>query len=349
MEIKNIRLFSKNVVLFIFFSVLYVITNIKKEEIKMAGRKKKSEKSLETEICKNYENKVAEDTIAISQDLMKKILCDSDFYTWSNSQQKLLFSILGQIKWREGNNDTHLIFNNVELMNDLGWEIARTRSLRQMLVEDFRFIRKHSEVYIQDPYTGIWGSTGLIDSVAGDRGITHVVLNKTIMPHLENLFTYYKKTKQPFLLMMKKDVVKFSSGFSTPLYSLLLTEYNPHYHPNQRTIKLDKLREVFNLGDKYIRKAKDGTLTGIFDSYNFEKRVLLPAIEEINKTESICFMQFEDGSWFQKEKAGNRVVGYTFRYYVRDEKDITKRRKQKVIDAKAIKIKDNKIEAKGTV
>lgn len=120
-------------------------------------------------------------------------------------------------------------------------------------------------------------------------------INPRMMPYLENLAMHYTQ-------MNLDPIVQFSSKHTLSLYKYLSSWAWNHYH-RAIAFSTKEIKEVFGLSkEDYTRK--DGT----FDRYNFEKRVISVAVDEINAKVDTWIL-----SW-DKHKLNKQVRGYKFEW-----------------------------------
>ncbi len=118
---------------------------------------------------------------------------------------------------------------------------------------------------------------------------------------LENCFTSYKL----------KDIVQFECSYSVRFYELLMS------WKNKNEIKVDVIwiREVLQLGNKYP------------DFYDLKKRVILPALADINKSSNlnVSYEQIKKGKviWslifkYGPKKIENKIPKKLTKKYIQD-------------------------------
>jgi plasmid replication initiation protein len=127
--------------------------------------------------------------------------------------------------------------------------------------------------------------TGWVQSViySDKKGEVELRFNHDMIPYLTNLSKCFTK----FNL---KTVADMSSGYGIRLYELL-----SQWRGGEREVSLEYFCKIFMLNDKYSR------------IYDLKKRVIEPAIEDINKNSDLYV------SWAQK-KTGKKISHLIFKW-----------------------------------
>lgn len=101
----------------------------------------------------------------------------------------------------------------------------------------------------------------------------------------------------PYLGLLKSEFTRFRLGGASPLgtvYALRLYELCAQYREiGWRELELERLRAMLDLGDKYQ------------DMDNLRRRVLAPALREINNSSDLCV-------GMEPKRAGRKTVGFRF-------------------------------------
>lgn len=292
------------------------------------GRKKK-ENNIVIPIRRSKDTE--SDMIAMSRDFNRALLFATDYLKWSSLQKKIFSLILGEIDWRHWHNDTQVQLNNEKVMKELGWDLGdNQRNMTAALNKELDYMVTHSAIRVKDPYTGDWFTGNVFVNAYGKLGITYVDLNPKIMPHVEGLYDTAEDKKKLFIQYVKPDLISFTSKFSAPLFSELCScAVIGKNIINRHRIKIQRLRKLFDLSENdYTRKSSKAGSKPRLDKYNFEKRVLTPAVEDINNTEMLKLVPYEDGSYFKRIKTGAQIFEYEFQYIVLNDKEVYNHRKK---------------------
>ncbi|WP_149030137.1 replication initiation protein, partial [Pseudomonas syringae group genomosp. 7] len=114
------------------------------------------------------------------------------------------------------------------------------------------------------------------------QGCVELGFSPTIIPHLTMLH-------KEFTSYQLKQIGSLSSFYAVRLYELM----SQFIKLKQRECTLAQLREMFDLGDKY-QDVKD-----------MRKRVLYPALEEVNKNTDLTVA-------VEPRRQGRRIIGFSF-------------------------------------
>lgn len=133
--------------------------------------------------------------------------------------------------------------------------------------------------------------TGWVQSIeyADGDGLVSLRFNHDILPYLTEL-------KQCFTSYKLKNVVRMSSGYGARLYEMLVQ----WKEVGEREISLEWLKNTLQLENKYLQMN------------DFKKRVLDPAISDINKNSDLWV------KWSQK-KTGRKVTHLIFQFGFKEE------------------------------
>jgi uncharacterized pyridoxamine 5'-phosphate oxidase family protein len=299
------------------------------------ARKKESEKTQNLVPLYKNPDLVDKDMIGMSAHFWERFFAPgSETRKWSFLQHSLFIIALGRIKdWRTGGNNNVVTFKNFKIMQELGWDFTEEnfRKIGQILRKEFDYMVDHSKISLQDVTTGNWYTGNLIVEAYGDSNITHVVLNHNFMTHFENLYYLAKNYSQSFHQLLESDMVGFKSQYSKMLYANLRSQCVVKGKSVEKIVVygINELKEILGIDkDDYMRvKDFDKDRYSGFDFTAFEKRVLNPAIAEINKSELIAILPWDDGKFYAKRKHMRRVDGYALKFKVYDAETIKKQRK----------------------
>jgi hypothetical protein len=294
------------------------------------GRKRKEDKT-QAIILRKPEN-VDKDTVAISKDLGFNLMNGVDFVGWEPLQKKLFILVLQEIDWMKSNNDTTIAIDNKAAALQLGWKKSSEtfRNVGTVMRREFDYMTKHSGLSIQNPRTGKWHTGNLIYDAYGDTLTTYVKLNPNFMVHLESLIETNSFAKTPYLALIGHDVTDFKSSFAEPLFMnlrYLWDDSNLEYKKVKFTTR--ELKTIFKMTiEDYMKKdSETGELTQ-FNRTAFETRALIPAIEDINKGETMKILPWSNGKFFNKEKLNGKIHYYVFKYKVFQKDEIVERRRK---------------------
>lgn len=208
---------------------------------------------------------------------------------------KLFLISLGSLLKSE-DNIAHI--KKVELFDKLGItdEQRHTRYFKL-----FNNMRKRTEFDITiDEDTQIAGN--IISLVKRTRNEYLIKFEEEIAPTLKQL-------KGQYTLLYIDSIMQFRSSYSITLYNYLLSWYNKDYKVNKQWLSTKQLKELFGLTEEDYMNKKSGR----FDRYNFEKRTIQVAVDEITKA---GYMYIR---WYKaKDKLTKKVIAYVFEFLVLD-------------------------------
>lgn len=292
------------------------------------ARKKKNE----VQIFRNPKD-IDKDIIAFSRDFNQQLLNAVGLKKWTGFQANLFMYLLGEIDWRDKVNKNVIEIDNLKFMEAIGWDMSNSkRRIKELLEKELYEMIENSTVKLYNPYDEEFIIEHLILSAKGNNYITEIELNPDLMPHFEQLYTLATDNKIPFVQYLKPDLLSLKTSHANRLF----WEFKYHSH-NGGSINIHKLttkqlKELLGLDESsYVIKS-----TNKFDRSNFEKRVLIPSLEAIDKSEMISIIKDDDGNYFTKEKAGPRVRFYVFKYVVLSNEQIAENRKKRLEEQNAI-------------
>ena len=216
---------------------------------------------------------------------------------WNLQEVKMFLCCVTQIHTRT--DDYVVVLKKNDLMKKLNIDKTNRKKLRTM----FHQVMKKSFVAFDGPDEELWHDGFLINDIHTTKNEIEVQFNRKFVPLIENLRVHFTE----FYL---NNIIQFKHKSSYNLY-VYLTSWADHDYPIQKqSIAKKELEKVFCLSEgDYWRNY--GTEQAKFDWRHFEKRCLIPAIEEIKELKS-CDMYISD---WKKVKDGKYVLGYQFEYY----------------------------------
>lgn len=213
-------------------------------------------------------------------------------YRLSVMEQRIILAAISQVR-RDDGKVSDQIFYTIRAM-DIA-EMAGTnpkQAYRDLREAAIRLMRR--EVWVTHTPEGERRSetlhTRFIQSgkYNAKEGLVRIKFSNDILPYVSNLEKRF--TRYPL-----SDVGHMSSEYAMRLYELLI---EVAYKEHERTVEIDWLRHLWQLGDKYPA-IKD-----------FKKWVLKPAVKQINEHSPLHV------EWSQS-KTGRRVTHLHFKFQVR--------------------------------
>lgn len=240
-------------------------------------------------------NSLENQVIAMSNTLAEKSTRFTAF------QQKLFYVCLASLK--QGTNsknevkiDKQELFEYLDIKNDT----ARWTRLR------YEFKKLASNSFIEFGTDEIYCDRYIITGSRSTRYSVYVGFDTYFLPLVQELADNYVR-------LLDDDVISFDSKFSMMLYQHLLKDKwkltNVDFLGIDYSTK--QLKMIFGLSaDDYMRG-------GHFDRYNFEKKAVDKAVDEINE-KSKCIKNLT----YKKVKKGNRIRYYLFTFTYNDPQKV---------------------------
>lgn len=188
---------------------------------------------------------------------------------WSVTEVKLFYSALSQIKKRDEKSWVKL--NKKDVIELLNMNKEYASNLRNLFIS----VMKKSFVQFDGETEEEWHDGFLIAEIRSTKKEIYVRFMDTYLPLLDDL-------SDNFTTFFLDNIAKMKSKHAINLFTYLKSTYYP-IRPEQRVqISLEELKKIFELDETdYVRT--DAKRKGWFDVTNFRKRVLEPAIVEINE------------------------------------------------------------------
>lgn len=268
-------------------------------------------------------HKMVQESVAMTRDFIREFLGREGFKNWTAQQQKLLSLFLAKLKYDEGNNDPEIQLTYDEIIKGLGWEYyGHERNMREKLFPDVNYMMGHCKMCLKGRNKGLPVYAGnLISGFKFDGNSLTIIINWQFMVHLENLFDLQRSTGWRFMIMPLSDLQLFHSKYSEFFFFEFITCGAVGGAINSHQLSTKEIKYLVGLSDNaYMRKGQT------FDRCNFEKRVLIPAMKDIEATEMVDIIKASDGEYFEKIKVRGKVVGYRFRYRIYTIQQIFERR-----------------------
>lgn len=298
------------------------------------GRKKLSEKeNTDIQIYRDPEA-TESDMVGMSVHFWNRFYApDSPTKKWTHLQHTLFIMALGRIKdWRIGGNGNVVVLNNLNIMQELGWDFKgeNSRMMSQIMRNEFGEMVKNCHISLQDAETGEWLEDRLIYNAKGNGNITQVTFNPEFMCHFENLYFFASNYQRAFLQISEPDIASFKCKYTHFLYQDLYSKKSIKKKSQEQIISygIYELKKLLGLDDKDYMRNQD-TITNEYSGFDysaFEKKVLNPIITEINCSELVEILPWDDGKFYNKLKHMRKVDGYAFKFKVRDLETVRKER-----------------------
>lgn len=269
---------------------------------------------------------MVKESVAMTRDFIREYLGREGFKTWSCQQHKLLSLFLSKIDYTEGNNNIDIELTYDEIIEGFGWDYSKNiRNMKEILKSDIDYMMGNCKMWLKGrDTTSPYYAENLIISCKLDSSYIIMRININFMIHLENLFDLQYKKRWQFLIMPISDLKLFSSKYSQLFFYEFITCGKIGGSINSHQLSTKAIKYLVGLDeDSYMRKEQT------FDRSNFEKRVIIPALKDIDATEMVDIIKTENGNYFEKYKKRGKIVGYKFRYRIYNIYQIYDRRNKK--------------------
>lgn len=219
-------------------------------------------------------------------------------YKLSITEQRLLMTCITQIKRNEVGKINREFFITVDEYNKSFGTNEGAKTLRAAQETIMTRVLHISEPIEKDGQ--MWKGGGswnfFSEALYKDEGMK-VTLNDKIMPFLEGLSKNYTKYQL-------KEITQLKSVYSVRFYELFRETLGQY--KNTRIIEIDKMRQMFELENKYSR------------TNDFKEKVIDRAIEEINEKSPMLVS-------FKPKKKGRKIISFEFSFEIVTDKEKRKK------------------------
>ena len=178
--------------------------------------------------------------------------------------------------------------------------------LSQDIFENIKELPKHSFITIADRDRGIFDSGCIITRVTSLKNQFRIKYDDEYMKLFSNL------KDGEYITLWSSDILNLTSQRSIDFYEYLREHTDTREEVNRGIVSIKFLKEMFNIPKEgkgsYMRDGKNGG----FNRAGFEKYVIDPLFEDLEKCRMIQPVKQANGCYYNKVKQGNRVIGYEF-------------------------------------
>lgn len=228
----------------------------------------------------------------------------------STAEFKTFAYALSEIQWTE--EAPNVIYLNKKTLAEILGIHSDINHLSVDVYSNIKDLPQHSRVEFADKDLDIFDSGVLITRVT-------MLKNRVKIKFEEDYLSLFGNLKKSYITMWSGDIFNLRSERSILFYENLRLNSDTR-KVCSKIYKTRELKELFNIPKEgkgsYMRDD------GHFHRTGFEKYVLNPLIEDMLKCRMIQLVAQEDGSFYSKVKAGNRVIGYRFCWIVTDNPSI---------------------------
>lgn len=225
----------------------------------------------------------------------------------SLEEQKTFVYALSQLRFTEEAKSCVVYLDKRILAKILGIK-SDSNHLSRVIFNSIKEIAKHSYIELadEDKESGFCASGQVVTTVIINRKFRNLVYIRLNEDYIK-LFTGLEKD---YITMWSLDIFKMKSKRSVQFYELLRQLTDTRFEVNQYGWGVKQLKEMFDIPKdgkgSYMRRD------GHFDRPAFEKYVIQPLCNDIQKCKMINLVVQSDGKLYEKVKQGNRVIGYRF-------------------------------------
>lgn len=220
------------------------------------------------------------------------------------AEQKTFVYALSEFRFTENAKSNYVRLDKKMLANILGIH-SDADHLSVDLFDNIKDMAAHSHIEIRERDLDFYASGFLITSVVSFKNIVRIRFNEDYLP----LFTGLSKD---YITMWSSDIFRMSTKRSVQFYEFLRQETDTREQVNTIGLGIKALKELFGIPasgpGSYMRAPEKGG----FNRPEFEKKVILPLCEDLQKTRMIRLILQPEGMPYRKIKRGNRVLGYEF-------------------------------------
>ena len=221
------------------------------------------------------------------------------------SEHKTLVYALSKVKWKEACPDT-LYLDKKEVARIVGIN-SDIDHLSADLNRSIGEMPKHSFLKFSDKEKGMYLNGNFVRTVAMFKNVVRIRLEEEFLGLFGNLETNY-------ITMWSEDIFGMKTERAVLFYELLRDNSDTRLAQNTGTVSIRKFKDLFGI-------PKDGkgsymTSDGHFARTHFERKVIDPICEELAKSKMIRLVVQPDGSYYEKVKAGGKIIAYRFYWTV---------------------------------
>ena len=221
-------------------------------------------------------------------------------------EQKAFIYALTEINFSEPTNN-NIVYLDKKTVAEIVGVHSDIDHLSVHLFEKIKDLPKHS--YIEIAKDDIDG--GLYDSGIFITRLT--MLKNRVRIKFENEYMgLFSGLNARYITMWSTDIFRMTSKRTVLFYEYLRTHMDTREETHSILLGIRAFKELFGIPStgegSYMRK--DGHL----DRPAFEKRVIEPLFDDMKHCKMIKLLVNPDGSFFTKEKHGNRIAGYRFNW-----------------------------------
>ena len=225
----------------------------------------------------------------------------------SLAEQKTFVYALTQLNFKDVPETNYVRLDKKTLAEILGIH-SDPDHLSVDLFENIRDLWKHSHITIRERDLDLYASGAVVSSIVMFKNVVRIRFCEDYLPLFTNL-------SKDYITMWSADIFGMNSLRSVQFYEFLREITDTREKVNSVLLGIKAIKEMFNIPmngpGSYMRGEQNH-----FDRTNFEKKVIDPVCEDLNKSRMIQLMMNPDGKLYEKVKRGNKVYGYRFYWMI---------------------------------
>ena len=217
------------------------------------------------------------------------------------AEQKTFVFALSHLKFTE-EAKTNVVYMDKKTLAKIVGVNSDPDHLSINLYRTIQDLPKHSFIKIADRDLDLYDSGNIITRLT-------MLKNRVRVKFEEEYLRLFTGLSSDYITMWSADIFRMSSRRSVQFYEYLRQITNGS-GDNSVLLGIRAIKEMFDIpetGKGSYMRGKDG-----FDRANFEKYVIDPLCEDLQKCRMINLIVQPDGKLYEKVKRGNRVAGYRF-------------------------------------
>lgn len=218
------------------------------------------------------------------------------------AEQKTFVFALSHLKFKE-EAKTNVVYMDKKTLAKIVGVNSDPDHLSVDLYRTIGELPKHSFIKIADRDLDLYDSGNIITRLT-------MLKNRVRVKFEEEYLRLFTGLSSDYITMWSADIFRMSSRRSVQFYEYLRQITDSSAVENSVLLGIKAIKEMFEIPQSgkgsYMREK------GGFDRVNFEKRVIDPICEDLQKCRMINLIVQPDGKLYEKVKRGNRIAGYRF-------------------------------------
>lgn len=152
--------------------------------------------------------------------------------------------------------------------------------------------------------------------------ITRVTMlkNRVKIKFEKDYLNLFGNLQKDYITMWSLDVFKMQGTRTMAFYEYLRLHCDTRKDVNSVGLGVKAIKELLGMSVEDYTKVVDGKVK--FDRYNFEKYVIDPLCDDMERCRMIQLVKLSNGKFYEKVKRNGRVLGYEFYFRISDRPQI---------------------------